>query len=71
MARAIDFKGPGADARMNDKITGIANSSGQKIISATRGAAVTAPTGGATVDAQSRTAITDLISRLQAEAQWE
>jgi len=38
---------------------------GTKVVGA-RGAAVTAPAGGATIDTQARTAINDLISRLQA-----
>ena len=38
---------------------------GNKVVGA-RGSAVTAPTGGTTVDSQARTAINDIISRLQA-----
>ncbi len=45
--------------------TSALNIGGNQVVGS-RGSAVTAPSGGATVDSQSRTAINDLISRLQA-----
>lgn len=50
---------------VNMVLGGAVRVSGTKVVGS-QGAAVTAPTGGATVDAQSRTAISDLIARLQA-----
>lgn len=52
-------------AQPNKQDSQLADSADNPMI-ADQGAAITAPTGGATVDAESRTAINDIISRLEA-----
>lgn len=53
------------DTNGNEDIIGRYKVAGTQVVGP-RQAAVTAPTGGGTIDAQSRTAINDLIARLQA-----
>lgn len=53
-------------AQPNKHDSQLADANGNPMIGKTQGAAVTAPTGGATQDAEARTAINDIISRLEA-----